>query len=53
MRDDGDDDQPTELEEHDLESVQGGAGLRFGDFTVLAPGVQIVLDGRAISNASD
>lgn len=53
MHDDSDDDQPKELDDHDLEAVQGGGGLRFGDYTVLAPGVQIVLDGRAISNAGD
>ena len=43
-------DGPKELAEKELDAVQGGAGVRFGEFAVLSPGVQIVLGGRPVSN---
>ena len=49
MSEDGGDDGPEELVDKELEAVQGGAGVRFGDYSVLSPGVQIVLKGRPIS----
>jgi hypothetical protein len=38
----------SELQE-DGESWQGEPDALFGSYTVLSPGVQIVLDGRAVS----
>ena len=49
MSDDEGKDKPRELVDKELEAVQGAAGVRFGDYSVLAPGVQIVLKGRPIS----
>lgn len=52
MQDDEGEDKPKELADTDIEIVQGG-GVRFGDYTVLSPGVQIVLGGRALSHPGD
>ena len=49
MSNDDHENGPKELHEAELEAVQGGSGVWFGDYAVLSPGVQIVLDGRAIS----
>ena len=52
MRDDDDDGSPDELSEAEIEVVDGG-GVRFGDYSVLSPGVQIILGGRAISHPGE
>ncbi len=44
-----DDSDPSAHEEDDDRSVDCGADALFGCYTVLAPGVQIVLDGRPVS----
>lgn len=43
-----DDIDPIVLAEDD-NAVAGGAEALFGSFSVLSPGVQIVLDGRPVS----
>lgn len=50
--DDGED-GPKDLRDSELEAVQGGAGLWFGEYAVIGPGVQIVLDGRTVSLPND
>ena len=52
MRDDDIDERAEELSDKDIEVIQGG-GVRFGDYTVLSPGVQIILGGRAVSRPGD
>lgn len=52
MRDDDGEDGPKELSDNEIEIVEGG-GISFGDYTVLSPGVQIILGGRAISHPGE
>ena len=52
MRDDDGEDGPKELSDGDIEIVEGG-GISFGDYTVLSPGVQIILAGRAVSHPGE
>ena len=43
------DQDAAEREEAEPPVVPGGAEALFGDYSVLSPGVQIVLEGRAVS----
>lgn len=52
MRDDDIDEGAEELSDKDIEVIQGG-GVRFDDYSVLSPGVQIILGGRAVSRPGD
>lgn len=44
-----DDHEPAEPADTERPVKAGGADALFGDFAVLSPGVEIVLDGRPIS----
>lgn len=52
MRDDESKEGSGELSDKDMEVVQGG-GIRFGDYSVVSPGVQIILGGRAVSHPGE
>ncbi|MFK7943086.1 MAG: hypothetical protein AB8B85_09270 [Paracoccaceae bacterium] len=52
MRDDDGEDGPKDLSDSEIEIVEGG-GIAFGDYSVLSPGVQIILAGRTISHPGE
>lgn len=52
MRDDDGDNEPKELSETDMAIIEGG-GVSFGEYSVLSPGVQIIIGGREISRPGE
>lgn len=52
MTDGMDEEGSAEASEYELPVLAGGAEELFGDYSVLSPGVEIVLDGRPLSAPS-
>ena len=52
MRDDEGENGPKDLSDRDIEIVEGG-GVSFGEYSVLSPGVKIILGGREISHPGE
>lgn len=52
MRDDDGEDEPKELSDAEMSVIEGG-GVAFGDYSVLSPGVQIIIGGREISHPGE
>lgn len=52
MREEEPDKGTEDVSAKDFEIIEG-AGLRFGDYAVIGPGVHIMLEGRTVSHPGE